>query len=89
MSDKEKLKDLIDNAKKPTVSEWIYEVEAFLEKVSERTEEYNKLIAGIKQQGDSFYRCKNLVALFRQFYKRKYDSVELPPITKRLRAILK
>lgn len=83
MSDKEKLKDLIDNAKRPTIIEWVYEVDAFLKKISERTEESKKLITGIKQQGDSFYRCENLVALLRQLYKRKYDNIELPPITKR------
>lgn len=83
MTDKEKLKDLIDNAKKYTVSEWVYEVEAFLKKISERTEESNSLIAGIKQQGESFHRCENLVALLRQIYKRKYDGIEIPPITKR------
>lgn len=35
MDEKEKLKELIDNSKKPTVSEWVYEVEAFLEEINE------------------------------------------------------
>ena len=35
MDEKEKLKELIDNPKKPTVSEWVYEVEAFLEEINE------------------------------------------------------
>lgn len=83
MTDKEKLKDLIDNCKKPTIYEWVYEVETFLENISEQTEESNSLIAGIKQQGERFHRCENLVALLRQIYKRKYDGIELPPITKR------
>ena len=34
MDEKEKLKELIDNSKKPTVSEWVYEVEAFLEEIN-------------------------------------------------------
>ena len=33
MDEKEKLRELIDNPKKPTVSEWVYEVEAFLDEV--------------------------------------------------------
>ncbi len=32
MTEKEKLKDLIDNTQKPTVSEWVYEVETFCTK---------------------------------------------------------
>ena len=41
------------------------------------------LIDGIKRQGDAFQRCENLVALLRQLYKKKYDKVSIPPITKR------
>ena len=52
MDEKEKLKELIDNSKKPTVSEWVYEVEAFLEEINEPDTEAWTLIDGIKQQGD-------------------------------------
>lgn len=41
------------------------------------------LIDKIKEFGDAFNRCENLVALLRQLYKRKYSKVALPPISKR------
>ena len=83
MSEKELLKKLIDEPKKPNVSEWVYEVEAFLEEIGESNEEAWILIDGIKKQGAAFNRCENLVALLRQLYKRKYNKVVLPPISKR------
>lgn len=83
MNDKEKLKNLIDGAKKPNISEWVYEVEAFLDDTKTVSEEAWTLIDGIKLQGDSFQRCDNLVALLRQIYKKKYDSVSVPTIAKR------
>lgn len=83
MNEKEKLQNLIDNPKKPNVSEWVYEVEAFLEDNDVNSDEARKLIYGIKQQGDAFNRCDNLVALLRQLYKKKYNGIMLPPITKR------
>ena len=83
MDEKGVLKKLIDNPKQPTVSEWVYEVEAFLEEINESNEEAKRLIEGIKNQGDVFQRCENLVALLRQLYKKKYDKVSIPPITKR------
>lgn len=83
MNEKETLKKLIDNPKQPNVSEWVYEVEAFLQEINERNSEAKELIYGIKNQGDAFQRCENLVALLRQLYKRKYDKVSIPPITKR------
>lgn len=83
MVEKEALKKLIDNPKQPNVSEWVYEVEAFLEEINENNEEAWSLIDGIKKQGDTFRRCENLVALLRQLYKKKYDKVSIPPITKR------
>lgn len=83
MNEKEKLKNLIDNPKQPNISEWVYEVEAFLEEIDESDTEAWTLIDGIKRQGDAFLRCDNLVALLRQLYKRKYDKVSIPPITKR------
>lgn len=79
MGEKEKLKELIDNSKKPTVSEWVYEVEAFLEEINEPDTEAWTLIDGIKQQGDHFNRCENLTALLRQLYKRKYERVTAKP----------
>lgn len=83
MEEKEILEKLIDNPKKPNISEWVYEVEAFLEDIEENNEEVWMLIDGIKKQGDAFQRCDNLVALLRQLYKRKYNRVVIPPITKR------
>ena len=82
MNEKEALKNLNDNPKQPKVSEWVYEVEALLEEIYESNEEAWILIDGIKKQGDAFQRCENLVALLRQLYKRKYDIVSIPPITK-------
>lgn len=70
MNEKEALKNLIDNPKQPNVSEWVYEVEAFLEEINENDEEAWILIDGIKKQGDAFLRCENLVALLRQLYKK-------------------
>ena len=58
---KEALKNLIDNPKQPNVSEWVYEVEAFLDEINESNEEAWILIDGIKKQGDAFQRCENLV----------------------------
>ncbi len=83
MNEKEVLKNLMDNSKKPNVSEWVYEVEAFLDEIKESNEEAWILIDGIKRQGDAFHRCENLVALLRQLYKRKYDKISIPPIMKR------
>ena len=74
MNEKEALKKLIDNPKQPNVSEWVYEVEAFLEEINENNEEAWMLIDGIKKQGDAFQRCDNLVALLRQIYKKKYED---------------
>lgn len=83
MIEKEILKNLIDNPKYPNVSEWVYEVEAFLDEIQENNEEAWILIDGIKQQGTAFQHCENLVALLRQLYKKKYDKIATPPITKR------
>lgn len=83
MTDKERIKKLIDNPKKPNISEWVYEVEAFLQDTKDETSESKKLIDGIKMQGESFSRCEHLVSLLKQIYKRKYDAIMLPPITKR------
>jgi len=83
MNEKETLKNLIENPKQPNISEWVCEVEAFLEEINENNEEAWVLIDGIKKQGDSFRRCENLVALLRQLYKKKYDKVSIQLITKR------
>lgn len=83
MTEKEKLKDLIDNAKKPTIYEWIYEVETFLNQIAKNTKESATLIANVKQFENSFGGCDKLVALLKQLYKNEYDSIALPPITKR------
>ena len=63
MNEKEALKKLIDSPKQPNVSEWVYEVETFLEEINESNEEAWMLIDGIKKQGDVFQRCEKLVAL--------------------------
>lgn len=83
MNEKETLKRLIDNPKQPNVSEWVYEVDAFLDDAKIIDEEAWALIDGIKKQGDAFQRCENLVALLRQLYKKKYDKITIPPISKR------
>ena len=83
MSEKEKLKDLIDNAKKPTIYEWVYEVEDFLKQIAKTTKESAALIADIKKFANDFNGCDKLVALLKQLYKNEYDSITLPPITKR------
>lgn len=83
MTAREILKNLIDNNKKPTVAEWVFNVESFLKEIEEETKETSEYIEKIKQFGDKFQYCENLVAWLRQLYKRKYDSIEVPPITKR------
>ena len=75
MNEKEALKNLIDNPKQPNVSEWVYEVEAFLEEINENDEEAWILIDGIKKQGDAFQRCENLVELLRQLYKKNRAGI--------------
>ena len=80
---REILKNLIDNNKKPTVADWVFNVESFLKEIEEGTKETSEYIEIIKQFGDEFQYCENLVAWLRQLYKRKYDSIEVPPITKR------
>lgn len=83
MTAREILKNLIDNNKKPTVADWVFNVESFLKEIEEGTKETSDYIEKIKQFGDKFQYCENLVAWLRQLYKRKYDSIEVPPITKR------
>lgn len=83
MTEKERLRNLIENPKQPNISEWVYEIESFLDEINEPNEEAWILIDGIKQQGAAFNRCENLVALLRQLYKKKYDKISIPPIVKR------
>ncbi|MCR4696736.1 MAG: hypothetical protein K5654_05435 [Lachnospiraceae bacterium] len=83
MDNKERLMNLIEHPQKPNISEWVYEVEAFLEEIEENNEEAWMLIDGIKNQGDAFARCENLVALLRQIYKRRFNNISIPPIKKR------
>lgn len=83
MTAREILKNLIDNNKKPTVAEWVFNVESFLKEIEDGTKETSEYIEKIKQFGDKFQYCENLVAWLRQLYKRKYDSIEVPSITKR------
>lgn len=83
MNEKQVLQDLIQNNKQPNVNEWVYNVEAFLRDTKEETKEVTDLIKQIKLHGDSFQNCANLIAWLKQLYKRKYDGVSLPAITKR------
>lgn len=83
MTDKERIKNLIDNPKKPTLSDWVYEVESFLQDTNKLTSESQSLISGIKSQGDAFSRCENLTSLLKQIYKKQYDTIVIPTITKR------
>lgn len=82
MTDRERLKKLIDDFEQPTIIEWVFEVEEVLKTNKDLTKEADKLIKDIKQFRNDFGECDNLLALLKQLYKRKYDSVELPPITK-------
>lgn len=83
MNEKELLKKLIDEPQIPNISEWVYEVESFLKSTKELNNEAKDLISGIKRTGSSFRNCENLIALLHQLYKRKYDKIALPSITKR------
>lgn len=83
MNEKELLKNLIDEPKIPTVSEWVYEVESFLHDTNNVSKESNELINKIKIHGDILNFCENLVALLRQLYKKKYNAISIPPIAKR------
>ena len=83
MNEKETLKNLIDNAKQPNVTEWVFNVETFLRDTKEGVKETSEYIASIKRFGDEFQHCANLIAWLRQLYKRKYDGIEIPAITKR------
>lgn len=83
MTDKERIRQLIDNPKKLTLSDWVYEVETFLQDTNNVTSESQSLIGGIKSQVDAFLRCENLTSLLKQIYKKQYDIIALPPITKR------
>lgn len=83
MQEKEWLKKLIDEYEKPTINEWAYEVESFLQDSKNETEESKELIRGIKLQADAFFRCENLRALLKRLYKKKYDSISIPQVTKR------
>lgn len=62
MTEKEILKDLIDNAKQPNVTEWVFNVEAFLCDTKEGVKETSEYIASIKRLGDTFQYCANLIA---------------------------
>jgi hypothetical protein len=83
MNEKEILRQLIDEPKKPNVYEWAHNVDAFLEDTNVTDTEAWTLIDTIKKHGDCFGRCENLIALLKHLYKRKYDGITLPPITKR------
>lgn len=83
MDEQERLKELIEKPKQPNVSEWVYEVESFLEESGEGDSEAWVLIDRIKLQGDAFQYCSNLVALLKQIYKKKYNNVKAPQVMKK------
>lgn len=83
MNEQEKLRDLIDNANKPTEIEWIYEVDSYLHENKEITKEALDLIRSIKSHQNTFHDCDKMVAWLRQLYKKKYDQISLPSISKR------
>lgn len=83
MDEQERLKELIEKPKQPNVSEWVYEVESFLEESDEGDSEAWVLIDRIKLQGDAFQYCSNLVALLKQIYKKKYNNVKAPQVMKK------
>ena len=67
MDEKEKLKELIDNSKKPTVSEWVYEVEAFLEEINEPDTEAWTLIDEINSRETILIGVKTLLLYFASY----------------------
>lgn len=83
MSDKERLIDLIEKAKQPSIIEWVFEVEDFLKSNNELTDEAEGLIEHIKIHKNALGRCDNLLALLKMLLKKKYERIEIPPITKR------
>lgn len=84
MNEKEMLKKLIDKPKQPNLAEWVYAVEDFLVDTKEITPEASGYIKDLKSpQGDAFGKSANLIAILNRLNKRKYDSISLPPITKR------
>jgi len=83
MNEKEQLEKLISEPKTPTVSEWVYEVETFLHDTNNTSKEAQNLIDKIKLHGNILNFCDNLVALLHQLYKKKYDKITIPPISKR------
>lgn len=83
MTEKEKLKNLIDNRQSGTVFDWIYEVEEFLKDTDAWNEEVADLVENVKFHGKGLKYDEKMVAVLRQLYRRKYDNIALPAITKR------
>lgn len=84
MNEKDLLKKLIEEPKQPNLAEWVYAVEDFLHDTKEATPEASGYIKDLKSpQGDAFGKSANLIAILKRIYKRKYDGIVLPPITKR------
>ena len=74
------LKRLIDEFKQPNVSDWVYDVECWLNDNGKNTKETKQLIDGIKFQGDAFRRCDNLLSLLKQIYKKSYEKINTPRV---------
>lgn len=83
MTEKEILKNLIDNPKRPNISEWVYNVEDFLSDANLLTGESRELIQQIKYHGDFASFPNNLIAVLKRLYRKKYDNITIPEITKR------
>ena len=77
------LKILIDEYKKPTINEWIYNVETWLDEHNENTDESKKLIKQIKFHGDKFNYCENLYALLKQIDKKLFGKINPPKVNKK------
>ena len=67
----------------PIEIEWIYEVDTYLHENKEITKEALDLIRSIKSHQNTFHDCDKMVAWLRQLYKKKYDQISLPSISKR------
>lgn len=77
------LQRLIDEYKKPTVSDWVYNVETWLNENNENTNESKQLIRQIKAHGDAFANCENLHSLLKQIYKKLFGKINPPKINKK------
>lgn len=83
MTNKERLKQLIENCDRRNIISWVYEVEDFLIETNSMTNTMQGYIGEIKSVGASFHYDENLLALLNRLYKEKFDCISVPPIEKR------